>query len=68
MTSTFSFGFSGDDIDEDVNTESGDDHAYENQAGLDSHVRAGLTSEGERYRLEEWVSLRPSFIIFFRVG
>jgi hypothetical protein len=56
MTSTFSFGFSGDDIDEEVTTESGDDHADENhQAGLDS--RAGLTSEGERYRLEEWVSL-----------
>jgi hypothetical protein len=68
MTSTFSFGFSGDDIDEDVTTESGDDHAYENQAGLDSRVRAGLTSEGERYRLEEWVSLRPSFIILFRVS
>ncbi|OXV06693.1 hypothetical protein Egran_05541 [Elaphomyces granulatus] len=62
MTSTFSFGFSGDDIDEEVTTESGDDHAYENQAGLDS--RAGLTSEGERYRLEEWIHTLPSQISY----
>ena len=62
MTSTFSFGFSGDDIDEEV--------VDENQASvlpdhLDGLNGAGLTSsepkqiESERYGLEGWVSLRP---------
>lgn len=60
----FSFGFSGDDIDEEVADEN------INQASippdhLDGLHGAGSTPsepkqiESERYGLEEWVSLRP---------
>ncbi|KAL1965984.1 hypothetical protein VTN77DRAFT_4924 [Rasamsonia byssochlamydoides] len=66
MTSTFSFGFSGDDIDVDVDVDEQNEHGIENGSENELRRDSSLPElvEAERHLLHEWTPTLPSQISY----